>query len=166
MFAELPEPPPKGFRKAIPDRVKVEVVLRQGGLCTTCGERLGKLQEVEFDHVPALQLRCWDPEAKNTIPPANDVDHIFAKHIDCHAIKTHGSKASKRGADVTEIARTRRISRDTEDFRKRILAKSDPDIELPPDRKKKRWPKRPFPKRSSDESNAPRNFEGSRRTME
>jgi len=59
--------------------LKLKVVLRQNSLCATCGERLGKLEDTQFDHVPALQLRCWDPEAKNTIPPANDVDTIFAK---------------------------------------------------------------------------------------
>ncbi|ARQ95276.1 hypothetical protein [Bradyrhizobium phage BDU-MI-1] len=161
MFAELPPAPPKGFRKAIPDLVKLKVVLKQNSLCPTCSERLGKLEDVEFDHVPALQLRCWDPEAKNTIPPANDVDHIFAKHIDCHAAKTFGSKASKRGADVTEIARTKRIARETEAFRQRMLAKGDPDAEPTPDRKKTRWPKRPFPKRGKNESSGSRGAEGS-----
>jgi hypothetical protein len=160
-FAELPLAPPKGFRKAIPDLVKLKVVIRQNSLCATCGERLGKLEDTQFDHAPALQLRCWDPEAKDTIPPSNDVDHIFAKHTDCHAAKTFGSKASKRGGDVTEIARTKRIAKDTEAFRQRILAKSDPDIELPPDRKKKRWPSRPFPKRGKDEKRSARGEEGS-----
>ena len=162
MFAELPLAPPKGFRKAIPDLVKLKVVLRQNSLCPTCGERLGRLEDTQFDHVPALQLRCWDPEAKNTIPPANDVESIFAKHTDCHAAKTFGSKASKRGADVTEIARTKRISRDTEDFRKRMLAKVDPDAPPPVERKgKKKWPKRPFPKRGKDGPQRARGEEGS-----
>lgn len=161
MFAELPIAPPKGFRKAIPVLVKLQVVLRQDSLCATCRERLGKLDDVQFDHVPAVQLRCWDPEAKDTIPPSNDVEHIFAKHIDCHAAKTFGSKASKRGADVTEIARTKRISKETEAFRQRILAKSDPEVEPPPDRKKTRWPKRPFPKRGKNESGSSRGAEGS-----
>lgn len=160
MFAELPLAPPKGFRKAIPDLVKLKVVLRQNSLCATCGERLGRLEDTQFDHVPAVQLRCWDPEAKDTIPPSNDVDSIFAKHIDCHAAKTFGSKASKRGADVTEIARTKRISKDTEEFRRRMLAKNDPDAEPPPDRRKKLWPKRPFPKRGKDEKRSSRGEEG------
>ena len=161
MFAELPLAPPKGFRKAIPDLVKLKVVLRQDSLCATCRERLGKLEDTQFDHVPALQLRCWDPEAKNTIPPANDVDSIFAKHTDCHAAKTFGSKASKRGADVTEIARTKRIAKDTEAFRQRMLAKGDPEAEPQPTRPKKQWPKRPFPKRGKNEKRSARGEEGS-----
>lgn len=161
MFAELPLPPPKGFRKGIPVVVKLKVVLKQNSLCPTCREPLGKLEGLEFDHVPALQLRCWDPQAEDTIPPANDVEHIFAKHIDCHAAKTFGSKASKRGADVTEIARTKRIARETEAFRQRILAKNDPDAEPPPDRRKTRWPKRPFQNRGKNESGSSRGSEGS-----
>jgi hypothetical protein len=147
MFNELPPAPPPGFRKAIPDLVKLKVVLRQNSQCATCGERLGKLEDTQFDHVPALQLRCWDPEAKNTIPPANDVDSIFAKHTDCHAAKTFGSKASKRGADVTEIARTKRIAKETEAFRQRILAKGDADASVQEQKPKTRWPKRPFGRR-------------------
>jgi hypothetical protein len=50
--------PPPGFRKAIPDKVKLEVVIRQHSICAACGEKLGKLVDTEFDHVPAVQLRC------------------------------------------------------------------------------------------------------------
>jgi hypothetical protein len=139
--------PPPGFRKAIPVTVKLQVVIRQHSLCAKCGERLGKLDDTQFDHVPAVQLRCWDPEAKDTIPPANDVDSIFAKHTDCHAAKTFGSKASKRGADVTEIARTKRIAKETEAFRQRILAKGDANASVQEQKPKKRWPKRPFGRR-------------------
>jgi hypothetical protein len=141
--------PPPGFRKAIPDKVKLEVVIRQHSICAACGEKLGKLVDTQFDHVPAVQLRCWDPEAGDTVPKSNDVEHIFAKHTDCHAAKTFGSKASKRGADVTEIARTKRIAKETEEFRRRILAKNDPDVQVQQETKrpKKKWASRPFPKR-------------------
>jgi len=94
-----------------------------------------------------VQLRCWDPEAKDTIPPSNDEEHIFAKHVDCHAEKTFGSKASKRGADVTEIARTKRIAKETEEFRRRMLSKLIEPEEQERERPKKKWPSRPFPKR-------------------
>ncbi|WLB84933.1 hypothetical protein [Bradyrhizobium elkanii] len=161
MDATLPLPPPPGFRKPIPVTVKLKVVIRQDSKCASCGERLGKLDDTEFDHVPALQLRCWDPVAENTVPPANDEEHIFAKHVDCHAAKTFGSKASKRGADVTEIARTKRIAKDTEEFRRRMLAKVDPDVELPREKRPKRaWPKRSFPKRGKDEGSRSRHQVG------
>jgi hypothetical protein len=161
MFGQPALAPPPGFRKAIPDKVKLEVVIQQHSLCATCGQRLGKLADTQFDHVPALQLRCWDPEAKNTVPASNDKEHIFAKHVDCHAQKTFGSKASKRGADVTEIARTKRIAAETEDFRRRMLKKSDPETEVaPPKRPKKHWPKRPFARKGKNESSRSRDQEG------
>jgi hypothetical protein len=155
MQTTLPLAPPTGFRKAIPLLVKLTVVLRQGSRCATCGEQLGKIADVEFDHIPALQMRCWDPEAKDTVPPANDPDHIFAKHCDCHAAKTFGAKgASKRGSDITEIARMKRISKTEAAFRQRLLAKTDPDAEPPaaPKRPKKQWGSRPFETRKKDGS--------------
>lgn len=164
MFNELPKGPPPGFRKAIPTLLKLKVVLRQNSKCATCGEPLGKLDLTEFDHVPAIQLRTWDEEARDTIPPSNDESCIFAKHDNCHDAKTFGTKASKRGADVTEIARTKRIAKDTENFRRKILAKNDPDAdpEAQQERKpKKQWPKRPFPSRRRDEGSRSRSEEGS-----
>jgi hypothetical protein len=154
--------PPTGFRKAIPVTVKLEVVIRQHSLCAKCGERLGKLDDTQFDHVPAVQLRCWDPEAKDTTPRSDDPEFIFAKHTDCHAKKTFGSSEELTRGDVTEIARTKRIARETEDFRRRMLAKTDPDQEVPPPRRpKKKWPARPFPKRGKDGKARSRGQEGS-----
>jgi hypothetical protein len=150
MQRELPKGPPIGWRKAIPVLVKLKVVVRQDSRCTTCGERLGQVEDTEFDHIPALQLRIWCDETKDTIPPANDESSIFAKHSDCHAVKTFGTKTTKRGADVTEIARTKRIAKETEEFRRRMLAKGDPDAPSEEVRKpKKKWPSRPFPKKGS-----------------
>jgi hypothetical protein len=161
MFSEPALAPPPGFRKAIPDKVKLKVVVIQGGACATCSEKLGTLEDTQFDHFPALQLRSWDPEARDTIPPSNDEGYVFAKHVDCHAAKTFGSKASKRGADVTEIARTRRIAKESGDFRRRMLRKFDPETELePPKRPKKQWPKRSFARRGKKGGSRPRDQEG------
>ena len=163
MTSVLDLAPPPGFRKAIPVTVKLEVVIRQHSLCAKCGERLGKLDDTQFDHVPAVQLRCWDAEAKDTTPRSNDPEFIFAKHTDCHAKKTFGSSEELTRGDVQEIARTKRIAKDTENFRRRMLAKVDPDAEAPaPPRRKKAWPKRPFPKRGKhDEKSRSRGEEGS-----
>jgi hypothetical protein len=142
--------PPIGFRKAIPTRVKLDVVIRQSGLCKTCGSKLGTLDETEFDHVPALQLRLWDTEAEDTLPKANDPEHIEAKHRDCHAQKTSGrkgeSKLSAVGGDTRTIAKVRRLAKAHDEFRRRVLsAEREPEQEPP--KRKYRWPKRPFPKR-------------------
>jgi hypothetical protein len=162
MSSVLDLAPPPGFRKAIPVTVKLEVVIRQHSLCTKCGERLGKVADTQFDHVPAIQLRCWDADAKDTTPRANDPEYIQAKHTDCHAKKTFGSRDELTRGDVQEIARTKRVARETEEFRRRMLAKVDPNVEAPaPPRQKKQWPKRPFDKRGKDGKARSRGQEGS-----
>ncbi|TYO65417.1 hypothetical protein FXV83_15895 [Bradyrhizobium hipponense] len=153
--------PPARFRKAIPVSVKLEVVIRQHSLCSKCGQRLGKLDDTQFDHVPAIQLRCWDAEAKDTTPRSNDPAFIEAKHTDCHAKKTFGSREELTRGDVQEIARTKRVAKDTEEFRRRMLAKGDPEVEAPQPRRKKAWPKRPFPKRGKNGKTRTRGEEGS-----
>src|SRR5688500_6555466 len=133
--------PPTGFRKAIPVKVKLEVVIRQHSLCAKCKERLERLDGVEFDHVPAIQLRCWDADAKDTSPRCNDPEFIFAKHADCHKAKTFSSKDELSRGDVTEIARTKQIAKNTDAFRRRMLAKNDPKQEIKDTKpKKKKWP--------------------------
>jgi len=102
--------------------------------------------------VPAIQLRCWDPVKKDTIPACNDPEHIEAKHIDCHAEKTTGrkgeSKLTRRQGDQYEIAKTRRLA-EQEAFRRQMLSKGEPEPEEESKKKPKRqWPKRPFPKGS------------------
>lgn len=142
--------PPVGFRKAIPTKVKLQVVLSQGGLCKSCGQRINDVENCRFDHRPPIQLRCWDPEAQDTVPGVNDPEAIEALHKDCHDIKTTGrrgeSRLSARDGDVAAIAKVRRITKDQEAYRKRMLAKGDPDAEEPePKAKPKfRWPKRSF----------------------
>lgn len=140
--------PPVGFRKAIPVAVRLDAVIRQEGRCKACGERLGKLAETEFDHVPALQLRCWDPDLLDSIPAANDPEYIQAKHKDCHKAKTTGRKGeSKLNAihgDTAQIAKLRRVTQSEIEFRRRLLAKGEPEPEEDKPQRKSRWPKRPF----------------------
>jgi hypothetical protein len=52
----------------------------------------------------------------------------------------HGEKTAKR--DVPQIAKTKRLSREHEEFQRRLLT---PRAERPP--KKSRWASRPFPSR-------------------
>lgn len=149
MNANVLPAPPKGFRKDIPCHVKVDLVLRQGGLCRTCGEPLGASAATQYDHVPAVQLRAYDPEARDTVPASNDIEHLQAKHKDCHLAKTTGRKGeSKLNAlhgDVAEIARLRRLTADQEAFRRAVLTKGEPKEEVDSGKKPSRWGKRPFP---------------------
>lgn len=152
MTRELAPAPPKGYRPSIPTSVKFECVVNQEGCCLSCGKKLGKWTDTQFDHVPALQLRGWDEVAHDTIPPANDPGSIHAIHKDCHAVKTHGrkgeSRLSKSGGDISEVAKLRRLTSKELEFRNRLLAKSENEeageTESPKKRKHK-WPSRPFP---------------------
>ena len=144
--------PPVGYRPAIPTKVKLDVVIRQDGRCKSCGERLGVLKDSQFDHVPAIQLRSWDAETKDTIPPANDPEYIQGKHVACHLAKTTGRrgesrKGDKMNGDTPRISKLRRMTEKQAEFQQRILAKDDVQSlpETAPSKKTK-WPKRPFPK--------------------
>ena len=112
MIAHEPvQGPPKGFRPAIPVRIKLEVVVRQKGVDPTTGDRLQPIEEgVQFDHQPALQLRAWDEEAGDTIPPANSVEHLVALNKSSHDLKTNGSKATSAGSDKHAIAKINRLT--------------------------------------------------------
>jgi hypothetical protein len=163
MLREQVSSPPVGFRPSIPVTVKLDVVIRQGGVCGHCTQKLGSLADTEFDHVPALGLRGWDEKARNTIPAANDPQAIVAKHKDCHLIKTTGRKGESRlgdnrDGDTTSIARLRRLTRKETAFRERMLRKVDPEVDTslsPETTKKSRWPKRSFPKRKVNEPRSP-----------
>jgi hypothetical protein len=133
-------------RKPIPDRVKLLATLREMGL---------KIDEVNFDHNPALELRGWDEERRDTIPPANDAEHIdllmirearrcdgCGREIKSHREKTFGRGGEKtittKGSDIYLIAKER----------KRRKKEAAPTSEaVPKSKPKTKWPSRPFPKR-------------------
>lgn len=128
-------------RKAIPDRVKLIATLRRFGL---------KIEDVQYDHNPALALRPINPHTGDTIPPANDPDFIDMLLIAEHKEKTFGRGGEKRittaDGDVGKIAKMDRVTAAQEDFRRRMLAKDQG--EEPPKRKSK-WASRPFPSRKN-----------------
>jgi hypothetical protein len=142
-------------RKAIPDRVKLLATLREMGL---------KIDEVAFDHNPALELRGWDEERRDTDPPANDPEHIelmmireakrcsaCGREVKSHREKTFGRGGEKtittKGSDIYLIAKERR--------RKKANAET---LDLVPPKREKpkaKIPSRPFPKRSKPKRGKP-----------
>lgn len=93
-----PAQPPEGYRLPIPARVRRAAVERQGGLCAACGLPLPE-RGYHCDHRPALTARGWD--GKDTVPPANDPQHIEAVHAACHMARTIG--------DVRQMHKTKRL---------------------------------------------------------
>lgn len=102
--------PPKGFRPAIPCKVKLEVLIRQEGRCAQTKERLGRVDNTNFDHRPALWERKYDTVAKDTIPQANNPDFIEACTLAGHKIRTHGTGATTVGSDSHRRAKIKRMT--------------------------------------------------------
>lgn len=110
---------------------KLKIIVRQA-TCPLCGERLGDLDGLDFDHEHALARGG-----------ADTIDNLRAVHHDCHRVKTSGTKATTNGSDIHEIAKTKRLSAVQEEFQRRLTTK-EPGKK--PERKSK-WGSRPFPKR-------------------
>jgi 5-methylcytosine-specific restriction enzyme A len=113
-------------RKAIPERIKLEVFARQNGRCALTGRRLASIWSAEFDHVPPLGLRPVAPSGADYEPAQLDPAYIQALSPEAHRAKTCD--------DQGWIAKTKRI------------ADKHAGIEKP---RKSRWPKRPFSKRKT-----------------
>jgi hypothetical protein len=113
----------KDVRKNIPLSVQLAVALRQLGFA--------KGQRVDFDHDPALGLRDWDEEKQDFIPPQLDPEFIVIRTEPDHDRKTNGNGATSYGSDKHAIAKIDRVSEAEEAFRRRLLAKADPDIDVP-----------------------------------
>lgn len=115
--------PPKGFRKAIPLAVKLEALLINGPVHDKDGRKVCDIKSLDWDHCPPLQLRVWDPESGDTIPPANSPEHIFPMVKADHREKTR--------KDIPEIAKTKRLANDHDEFRRKILARECGDKRSP-----------------------------------
>ncbi|WP_053220918.1 hypothetical protein [Methylobacterium indicum] len=154
-------------RKSIPDRVKLEVVLAQGGTCTHCSKPLGKLSGVRFDHRPPIALRRVNEAGTDYDPPQLDPGHLEALHEACHDERTTGrrgeSKLSARDGDQTRIAKVKRLVEryqpaapveeerrlpPADEFERRRSELLRPESR-PRAEKRSKWPSRPFSKKES-----------------
>ncbi|SEC59797.1 hypothetical protein SAMN05444161_1447 [Rhizobiales bacterium GAS191] len=94
-------------RRSLPNLLRAKIMLRQGGRCFDCGTRL-TLGKFVFDHRPPLALRA---EGEN----ANDPDRLVAICRTCDQ--------QKMPRDIREIARTKRLALDYQDFVDRMRDK-------------------------------------------
>lgn len=143
---------PRPRRKAIPDRLKLEVTLKQGGRCKACGEKLHELADTQFDHRPALVNRNVNAEGSDYIPPQLDPEHIQALHVDCHRVRTSGRPATTAGSDIHIRDKTKALQEQQAEFRRNLHAKGSGEPPPAAKKAKGRWPKRkmesrPFPKK-------------------
>ena len=131
--------PPKGFRKTPGLKVKLEALLRHGPVLDADGNRVTDLAQIQWDHSPPIQQREYCKFDKDTIPAANDPEFIIPR-----AIEVHQDKTAKK--DIPEIAKTKRLSDDQREFRRRILSKNTENLETSHKRPAgRKIPSRPFP---------------------
>lgn len=117
--------PPKGWKRpAMPDRVKIDVLLRkwQHG-----DPPFWSAADIHFDHRPGLWERKFDTETGDTSPPANDPDYIEAITKEEHDKRTNGPGGEKRitsaGSDTHRRAKGVRADKAHKEFVERVLTK-------------------------------------------
>ncbi|MGG3810919.1 HNH endonuclease signature motif containing protein [Methylorubrum rhodesianum] len=128
-------------RKKLSTLDKLKVVLAQAR-CPLCGERLGELTSLQFDHHLALALGG-----------ADSVENLRAVHTECHRVKTTGragtSKLAMVNGDAQKIAKNRQRAKKQAEREAARAALPEP----PPGRMKakppSRWPKRPLISRNT-----------------
>lgn len=79
-------------RKYLSKKDKLELIIKQDGLCPKCSERLGPLTHVDFDHIIPLALGG-----------TQDLSNWQALHKECHKQKTK--------QDVSRISRAKRLAK-------------------------------------------------------
>ena len=94
-------------RRYVPALLRAKIMLRQNGRCFECGTRL-MLGRIVFDHRPPLALREEGADA-------NDPDRLAAICRTCDQQKTP--------RDLKQIAKTKRLALDHQDFVDRMRDK-------------------------------------------
>lgn len=144
---------PRPKRKAIPDKTKLEVVIRQEGKCKACGNKLFELKDTRFDHRPALVNRNVALDNLDYDPPQLDPNFIEALHVDCHDKRTFGPGGEKRitvaGSDLHIRDKTRNLQQQQKEYRDRLLAKDRGEPSPKPKKPKYQWPKRKMESRNT-----------------
>ncbi len=84
-------------RRKITTLDKLKVMITQAR-CPLCNEKLGALDDTDFDHVHALGRGGTDT-----------IDNLRAVHRECHKVKTHGNGATTLRSDAGEMRKTRQL---------------------------------------------------------
>lgn len=95
-------------RKHIPQGVKLHACLLLLGFTD---EEITTKGAINWDHHPAIGLRKIDPKTGALIPPVNDPHSIRPLRAAEHDVKTNGTKATTRGSDKFEMAKTDRLEK-------------------------------------------------------
>lgn len=123
-------------RRSLTTLDKLKIMVRQA-ICPDCGELLGVLSSIQYDH--RHQLAMGGPDT---------LENIRAVHIDCHAKKTSRDAAAR--AKVKRITGKTK-TRDKADRFKPLptgvdVYETEPNASVR-NRAKRPWPKRGIPSR-------------------
>lgn len=110
--------------------VKLAVALRALGVAEA---------EIDWSHEPALGLRAINDDGTDYKPPQNDPNYLFIRKRAEHDAITFKNNGTGRG-DITTIAKVKRLTKEQEEFRRKVLArpcgaKRTPTGNWPPGRK-------------------------------
>lgn len=124
-------------RKAIPDRIKREVLERQNHHCDECKMIFIVGEKIQFDHRPAIISRPVNADGTDYVPPQLDPVYIDATHVPCHLKRTIGripgaeKTVTTKGSDIWLKKKFDRLEGRT---------KTKPKQKIPA--RKNPWPKR------------------------
>ncbi len=97
-----------------------------------------------------LELDSWDhfPTAWNTARDLGWSSNQTNHPSNIRPLSWAQNKEKNNKVDTPQAAKGRRLTADQEEHRRRMLAKTDPDVEPEPDEKRKyNWPSQKFPPR-------------------
>ena len=121
-------------RKHRPLSVERDAALNALGL-------LGKA--IHWDHRPALSHRPYDPATGLYEPDENDPRYLYPVLAETNKALAVGTHVPLSG-DTSIAAKLKRISKDQEEFRRKLLAKSGSESLSPPTVSSRKIPSRPF----------------------
>lgn len=90
-------------------KTKLEALVRYAK-CPKCGQRFGKLSDVDFDH-----------EIPDAMGGTNTVDNCVPLCKACHKLKTNGRKHTTLGSDKHIIAKSKRLRGETKNVPKKKI---------------------------------------------
>lgn len=123
----------KTKRPAVSEVKRLEVWMKEKGICYLCGKKVLSSEKWDVEHVIARAL-TFDDSLENL---------KVAHRVGCHKAKTK--------VDIDRISKAKRQARETgQQARRKKKGGSIPSAPFPKAKGHHKWPKRPFPSRNPE----------------
>lgn len=138
-------------KKAIPNKLKLQIYIAHGGRCARTGEKLGHyLRDVEYNHTPPVAVRPVNAAGTDYIPPQLDPNYIEPLKPSVHKVETNGESVEKKhllakNHDKAKISRTRNLRESHQEFLEAQASKVCGQKR----RRSGKWPSRGFGRRAT-----------------